>query len=216
MDLIDNIDNQTIDITKLETSIIDNGDNGDNHNLTNYVDEQEFIKLVYPNRELLLNYALKLTNDPDAAEDLVQETLIKAYRFFDKFEKGTNIKGWLYRILKNTFINDYRKVAKSPDRVDYEDVQNFYESISPADVQTQHITADIFDNTFDDELSNALNSLPEEFRTVIILSDIEEFTYEEIADIINCPVGTIRSRLHRARKMLYSKLQKYAQKKGYK
>ncbi|HOJ37200.1 MAG TPA: sigma-70 family RNA polymerase sigma factor [Ignavibacteriales bacterium] len=119
-------------------------------------------------------------------------------------------------MLKNTFINDYRKISRSPDRVDYEDVQNFYESISPSDVQTQHITADLFENTFDDEITNALNSLPEEFRTVIILSDIEEFTYEEIADIINCPVGTIRSRLHRARKMLYSKLNKYAEKKGFK
>ncbi len=211
MEFISNIQETSTDISPNNLNIIEY-----ENTQTNNINEQEFIALVYPHRELLLNYAIKLTNDPDAAEDLVQETLIKAYRFFDKFEKGTNIKGWLYRILKNTFINDYRKISRSPDRVDYEDVQNFYESISPSDVQTQHITADLFENTFDDEITNALNSLPEEFRTVIILSDIEVFTYEEIADIINCPVGTIRSRLHRARKMLYSKLNKYAEKKGFK
>jgi len=196
MELVDNLtyDNEETLISEIEEP----------KNLS----EEEFTNLVYPHRNLLFNYALKLTNDYDAAEDLVQETFIKAYRFLDKFEKGTNIKGWLYRILKNTFINDYRKIAKSPDKVDYDDIQNFYESISPTDINTQHYTDDAFENTLDDELSEALNSLPEEFRTVIILSDIEEFTYEEIADFVNCPVGTIRSRLHRARKMLYTKLTK--------
>jgi RNA polymerase sigma-70 factor (ECF subfamily) len=175
----------------------------------------EFERIALPHRNLLFNYALKMTGDYDDADDLVQETYLKAFRFFEKFESGTNIKAWLYRIMKNSFINEYRKNIKEPDRVDYEDVQNFYENVKPAEVASDHYEEDVFTNMLDDNINNALVSLPEDFRTVIILSDIEGYTYDEIADFTDIPVGTVRSRLHRARKMLYSKLSDYAKQMGY-
>jgi len=175
----------------------------------------EFEKIALPHKNLLYNYALRLTGNYDDADDLLQETLFKAYRFFDKFEAGTNIKAWLYRIMKNSFINEYRKNVKEPDKIDYEDVQNFYENIKANEVKTEHFEEDVYANMLDDTINNALSSLPEDFRTVIILSDIEGYTYDEIADFIDIPVGTVRSRLHRARKMLYAKLSNYAKELGY-
>ena len=179
------------------------------------VNHAEFQKEIMPHYSALFNYAMRITGDSDDADDLVQETLMKAFRFFDKFEKGTNSKAWLFRILKNSYINEYRRVHKEPDKVDYEDVQNFYENIKATDVKTQHYEEDAFNNLLDDNLSKAITKLPEDFRTVIILSDIEGYTYEEIADFVDCPVGTVRSRLHRARKMLYAQLYDYASEKGY-
>jgi RNA polymerase sigma-70 factor (ECF subfamily) len=176
---------------------------------------EDFEREAVPHMDALYNFALKMTMDSDTADDLLQETYMRAFRFFDKFEIGTNCKAWLFRILKNTYINDYRKEAKSPDKVDYNDIQNFYENIKPSDVTTQHYEEDAFHSLLDDEISQALTDLPEDFRTVIILSDIEGFTYEEIAEFVDVPIGTVRSRLHRARKMLYSKLYKYADEKGF-
>jgi RNA polymerase sigma-70 factor, ECF subfamily len=178
-------------------------------------DHAEFQKVIMPHVDALFNYAMRITGDSDDADDLVQETLLKAFRFFNKFEKGTNAKAWLYRILKNSYINDYRRQVKEPTKVDYEDVQNFYENIKSSDVQTQHYEEDSFSNSMDDNISSAIAKLPEDFRTVIILSDIEGYTYEEVADFVDCPVGTVRSRLHRARKMLYSQLYDYASNKGF-
>ncbi len=175
----------------------------------------EFEKEALPHINSLYNYAYRITGDSDDADDLVQETYLKAFRFFDKFERGTNCKAWLFRILKNSFINDYRKNTKGPSKVDYDDIQNFYENIKASEVKTQHFEEDVFAKHFDDELTTALSSLPEDFKTVIILSDVEGFTYEEIADFIDSPVGTVRSRLHRARKMLYTKLHSYAKDRGY-
>jgi RNA polymerase sigma-70 factor, ECF subfamily len=175
----------------------------------------EFEKEAVPHMDAVYNFALRLTGDEDDADDLVQETYMKAFRFFDKFEKGTNCKAWLYRILKNSFINDYRKTTKEPNKVDYEDVQNFYENIKSDEVETQHYEQDVFTNLMDDEISEAITKLPEDFRTAIILSDIEGFTYEEIADFVDVPVGTVRSRLHRARKMLYVQLYDYAKGRGF-
>ena len=177
-----------------------------------YVD---FEKEALPHMSALYNFALRMTGDEDDADDLVQETFLKAFRFFDKFEMGTNCKAWLFRILKNSYINDYRKTTKEPDRVDYEDVQNFYENIKSDDVDSKHYEMDAFNNLLDDEISSAITALPEDFRTVIILSDIEGFTYEEIADFVDIPVGTVRSRLHRARKMMYAQLFDYAKDKGF-
>ncbi len=176
---------------------------------------EDFEKEVLPHFDALYHFALRMTGDPDEADDLVQETMLKAFRFFDKFEKGTNCKAWLFRILKNTFINEYRRVSKEPNKVDYEDVQNFYENIKATEVKSQHYEEDAFSKLLDDDISSAISELPEDFRTVIILSDIEGFTYEEIADFIDCPIGTVRSRLHRARKMLYTKLYDYAKDKGF-
>ena len=175
----------------------------------------EFEKEAVPHLDVVYNFALRMTGDEDDADDLVQETYLKAFRFFDKFEKGTNCKAWLFRILKNSFINDYRKTTKEPKKVDYDDVQNFYENIKADEVETQHYEEDAFSNLLDDEISKAISELPEDFRTVVILSDIEGFTYEEIADFVDIPVGTVRSRLHRARKMLYVQLFDYAKVKGF-
>lgn len=175
----------------------------------------DFEREAVPHMDSLYNYAIKMTGDSDDASDLIQDTYLKAFRFFDKFEQGTNCKAWLFRIMKNTFINSYRKSAKEPDKVDYEDVENFYENIKASNTDSAHLEKDIYDNLLDDELSQAITSLPEDFRTVVILADIEGFTYDEIADFIDIPVGTVRSRLHRARKMLFTKLYKYAGQKGY-
>lgn len=176
---------------------------------------EDFEREAVPHMDALFNFALKMTGDSDEADDLVQETYLKAFRFFDKFEKGTNCKAWLFRIMKNTYINKYRKETKEPDKVDYEEVENFYENVKPSSTDSAHLERDIYDNLLDDELSEAINSLPDDFKTVVILCDIEGFTYEEIADFIDVPVGTVRSRLHRARKMLFTKLQKYARERGY-
>jgi RNA polymerase sigma-70 factor (ECF subfamily) len=190
--------------------------------ITNNLSEKElkqryddFEKEAIPHMDALYNFALRMTGDEDDADDLVQETFLKAFRFFDKFEKGTNCKAWLFRILKNSYINDYRKTTKEPDKIDYEDVQNFYENIKSDEVDSKHYEMDAFNNLLDDEISTAITSLPEDFRTVVILSDIEGFTYEEIADFVDIPVGTVRSRLHRARKMLYAQLYDYAKGKGF-
>ncbi len=175
----------------------------------------DFEREAIPHMDALFNFAVRITGDSDDANDLVQETFLRAFRFFDKFEKGTNCKAWLFRIMKNTYINSYRKNAREPEKVDYEDVENFYENVKPSSTDDAHLEKEIFDNLLDDDVSNAIQKLPEEFRTVVILADIEGFTYEEIADFIDCPVGTVRSRLHRARKMLFAKLHKYARSKGY-
>jgi len=174
-----------------------------------------FEQEALPHMDALYNFALRMTGDGDDANDLVQDTFLKAFRFFDKFEKGTNCKAWLFRIMKNTFINSYRKKTKEPDKVDYEDVEKFYETVKPSSTDSAHLEKEIYDNLLDDEITSAIASLPDDFKTVIILSDIEGFTYDEIADFVDCPVGTVRSRLHRARKMLFAKLYKYANEKGY-
>lgn len=176
---------------------------------------EEFEREAVPHMDSLYNFALKMTGDSDDASDLLQETYLKAFRFWDKFEKGTNCKAWLFRIMKNTYINTYRKNTKEPDKVDYEEIENFYENIKPSSTDSAHLEKDIYDNLLDDELSDAISSLPEDFRTVVILCDIEGYTYDEIADFVDVPVGTVRSRLHRARKMLFTKLHKYAGDKGY-
>lgn len=177
--------------------------------------KEEFERDALPHMAALKNFALKMTNDPDLADDLVQETFIKAYRFFDRFEKGTNIKAWLYRIMKNSFINQFRKDNKTPEKIDYDDVENFYENIKSEAQNSNDLDKDIFSNVFDDEISQALNSLSDEFKTVILLCDIEGYTYEEVAEFLDCPVGTVRSRLHRARNMLAELLEDYAKEKGY-
>lgn len=165
--------------------------------------------------DALHNFALRLTGDEDDANDLLQETYLRAFRFFDKFEKGTNCKAWLFRIMKNSYINAYQKKKKTPVQLDYEEVEKYYENVKPSNPDDAHLTADTFESLLDDEVSQAIAKLPEDFRTVIILTDIEGFTYEEVAEFVDCPIGTVRSRLHRARKMLYTELQGYAQERGY-
>lgn len=175
----------------------------------------DFEKEALPHMDALFNFALRMTGGSDDANDLVQETYLRAFRFFDKFEKGTNCKAWLFRIMKNTYINTYRKQAREPAKVDYDEIENFYENIKAASVNSLHVEKEIYENLLDDDITNAISSLPEDFRTVVILCDIEGFTYEEIADFVDIPVGTVRSRLHRARKMLFTKLYSYADNKGF-
>jgi RNA polymerase sigma-70 factor (ECF subfamily) len=176
---------------------------------------KEFELEALPHMSALYAFAVRLTRDRDDAADLVQETYLKAFRFFDKFERGTNCKAWLFRILKNSYINRFRKTSKAPDTVEYDAIEEFYETIRDSSVETSVLEEQVFDNALDDEVAQAIESLPEEFRTVIILCDIESFTYEEIAEFIDCPIGTVRSRLHRARKLLAGSLAEYARKRGF-
>ncbi len=120
----------------------------------------------------------------------------------------------LHQKRKNSFINNYRKNLKEPNKVDYEDVQNFYETIKADEIKSQHFEGDAFSDILDDDIVDALSRLPDDFRTIIFLSDIEGYTYEEISNFMDCPIGTVRSRLHRARKMLYTLLYSYAYDKG--
>jgi RNA polymerase sigma-70 factor (ECF subfamily) len=177
--------------------------------------KEEFKKEALPHIGVLHTYALRLTGNELDADDLLQETYMRAYRFFHKFEKGTNCKAWLFRIMKNLFINDYRKIQKSPNKVDYDDIENYYESIRSEKLNTTDLQERIYSRLLDDQVTNALNSLQDDFKTVIILCDLEGLSYEEIAEFVNCPVGTVRSRLHRGRKLLAQKLKKYAEEKGY-
>ena len=169
-----------------------------------------------PHINSMYNFAFRLTMDEDDANDLVQDTYLKAFRFINSFQKGTNAKAWLFRILKNSFINDYRKKSKEPAKVDYQEVETFYNA---EDAEADNITPDLRSESLSemigDEVANALNSLAVDFRTVIILCDIEGFTYEEMAKILDIPIGTVRSRLHRARNLLKDKLRGYAKTMGY-
>ncbi len=165
--------------------------------------------------DLLFNYALYLTGNREEAGDLLQETFLKAYRFFDKFEPGTNAKAWLYRIMRNTYINEYRRVKRLPALVEYDEQISAYQ-MAPmaAERATYDRTTDVRE-IYDDEISSAITALPEKFKSVIILRDIEELAYEEIAGILEIPIGTVRSRLHRARAILFDTLKKYARSHGY-
>ncbi len=175
----------------------------------------EFEREAIPHMAALYTFAVRMTRDEDDASDLVQETYLKAYRFFDKFERGTNCKAWLFRILKNSYINRFRKSSKAPDTVEYDVIEEFYDTIRDSSVETSVLEEQVFSQALDDEVSAALNRLPDEFRTVIILCDIENLTYEEIAEFIDCPIGTVRSRLHRARKILAAQLASYARERGF-
>ncbi len=169
-----------------------------------------------PHIDSMYNFAYRLTFDEDDAKDLVQDTYLKAYRFINSFEQGTNAKAWLFRILKNSFINEYRRKSKQPAKVDYQEVETYYNSDDVDYQSTSDMRAESLKDMLGDEISNALNSLVVDFRTVIILCDLEGFTYEEMSKILDIPIGTVRSRLHRARNLLKEKLQGYAKHMGYK
>jgi len=176
---------------------------------------KEFEREALPHMDLLYNYALRMTNNAQDADDLVQETYLKAYRFWDSYEQGTNIKAWLFRILKNSYINRYRKETKEPDTVDYDEVKDFYNTVRDESTESNDLQQTLFGNLLDDDVTKAIASLPDDFRTVVILSDIEGLSYEEIAEFVDCPLGTVRSRLHRGRKLLRQQLMQYAKKRGY-
>ncbi len=174
-----------------------------------------FSEELLPHADALHTFAYHHTyNDVDAS-DLVQETYLKAYRFIDKYEPGSNAKAWLFKILRNSYINQHRKKANRPRQVDFEEFTTFHNSEAPKGQGYVDLREEIFDEMMGDEVSIALEQLPEDFKTVIILCDIEDFTYEEISKIVEIPIGTVRSRLFRARNALKEKLAKYAEEKGY-
>ena len=178
--------------------------------------QEAFKSEAIPHMDALYNGALKMAYNEEDAKDLVQETYFKAFRFFDQFEPGTSCKAWLYKILKNTFINKYRKNKKQPEHVDFNSVEPFVDLVKDKQhFDSNPLDKSILNNYLSDEINEALSKLSYEFRMILILSDIEGFSYKEIADIMNCPIGTIRSRLFRARKMMFKLLSKYAKQEGY-
>jgi RNA polymerase sigma factor (sigma-70 family) len=173
--------------------------------------EEEFL----PHIHSIYNFAYHITFNEDDAKDLVQETYLKSYRFVESFQKGTNAKAWLFRILKNSFINEFRKRSKEPPKVDYLEVESHYNSDEVHQLLTSDLRVESIKEMMGDEVSNALNSLDVDFRTVIILCDLEGFSYDEMSKILDIPIGTVRSRLHRARNQLKEKLKFYAGIMGY-
>lgn len=171
---------------------------------------------LFPHMEALKTFAYHLTYNDAEAEDLVQETYLKAHKFIDRYISGTNAKAWLFKILKNAYINEYRKKVKAPRKVDYEDIVSYHNSDDPKNQGYLDLREELFKDRMGDEVTLALNSLPLEFRTVVLLCDIEGFTYQEISKIIDVPLGTVRSRLFRARNLLKDFLKTYAVKLGYK
>ena len=168
-----------------------------------------------PHVDSMYNFGYRLTFDEDDAKDLVQDTYLKAFRFINSFQRGTNAKAWLFRILKNSFINEFRKKSKQPSKVDYSEVEQYYNSDDAGENITTDLRIETVQHMIGDEISGALIAIPVDFRTVIILSDLEGFTYEEMSKILDIPIGTVRSRLHRARNMLKEKLAVYAKEMGY-
>ena len=181
---------------------------------TNY--ELVFEEELLPQIDSLYTFAYHLTNyREEDANDLVQETYFKAYKAIERYHQGTNAKAWLFRILKNIFINEYRKRSNQPQRVDYEEILHDHDEESSSYTSYHDLREEMFQNMMGDEVTNAINDLPVTFRVVILLCDIEGFTYEEISKILDIPIGTVRSRLHRARNLLKEKLKKYAESLGY-
>lgn len=183
---------------------------------------KEFEETAMEHIDSLYNMALRLVFNKEEAEDLVQETYLKAYRFFDSFQKGTNIKAWLYKILKNTFINKYRKEIATPGEILYEDLEAVNSGLAYKQETNSTGLADTLESKYadfsgllEDDVKQALDSLPAEYREAILLSDVEELSYQDIAEIANVPIGTIKSRLNRGRKLLQKKLFEYAKDKGF-
>lgn len=170
---------------------------------------------LLPHMDSLKTFAYHLTFDDEDAEDLVQETYMKAFRFLDKYQEGTNGKAWLFKILKNAYINQYRKKVKRPTQVDFEEIISYHDSDDKAKSGNYDLRQEIFQNIMGDEITTEINNLPIDFRTVVLLCDVEGFTYEEISKIIDVPIGTVRSRLFRARNILKEKLKIYAESQGY-
>jgi RNA polymerase sigma-70 factor (ECF subfamily) len=178
----------------------------------------EFERVALPHIDALFNLALKLTRSRTDAEDLVQDAYLRAYRFFDSYESGTRIKAWLYRILRNTFINRYRAAKARPEEIDFEKVEAVYEQMVDENFLRERRAptpeAVLMDGVLDAEIEEAMDSLPEEYRTVVVMALVDEMTYREIAAALSIPLGTVMSRLHRGRKLLQAALLEFARRKG--
>lgn len=179
-------------------------------------DQQAFAAVAMQYAPQLYNAALRMTRNRADAEDLVQETYLRAYRSYATFEEGTNLRAWLFRILTNTFINAYRAKQRRPQETDLGDMEDLYlyrriGQVNPASVSAEDQLLDLFT---DDEVKAALEELPEAFRLPVLLADVEEFSYKEIAEMLDIPIGTVMSRLHRGRKAMHKRLFDFAQARG--
>jgi len=170
-----------------------------------------------PLLDSLYGGALRMTRNPADAEDLVQETMLRAYRSFDRFEAGTNLKAWLFRIMTNAYINTYRKKQREPKKVSSDEVEDFdlYQELKDHDPQWEMTPENLVLNSLvDSDIIEAIDDLPEQFRLAVVLSDIEGFSYAEMAEIMDVPLGTVMSRLHRGRKALQKRLWEIARDRG--
>lgn len=178
----------------------------------------DFQREALEHTEAVYRMALRLTKNKADAEDLVQETFLKAYRFWDSFEKGSNCRAWLFKILTNLFITSYHKKTKEKQQFTYDDVESHYLYNQIEETGNSDQLADpeqmLFNQLLDDDVKKAIDELPDDFRIVVVLSFIEGFSYQEIADIVGIQLGTVKSRLHRGRKILQKNLWDYAVKRG--
>ncbi len=181
-------------------------------------DQAHFADQAMEHMPSLYTAALRMTRNPADAEDLVQETYLRAYRGFGGFTEGTNLKAWLYRILTNTFINRYRAKKRRPEETDFDDIEDFYLYRRLGGLEEARAGRSAEDELMDlfpeQEVKEAVESLPENFRLAVLLADVEGFSYKEIADILDIPIGTVMSRLHRGRKALQKRLYDFAAERG--
>jgi RNA polymerase sigma-70 factor (ECF subfamily) len=181
-------------------------------------DQATFAEQAMPYMDSLYGAALRMTRNQSDAEDLVQETFLKAYRGFGGFEQGTNLKAWLYRILTNTYINIYRAKKRRPDETDLAEVEDLYlyRRLGGLEAATVGRSAEdeLLDLFTEVEVKEAVEALPETFRLAVLLADVEGFAYKEIAEILDIPIGTVMSRLHRGRKALQQRLYEFAVARG--
>lgn len=181
------------------------------------IDPAEFERQSLPFLESLYNTALRMTRNAQDAEDLVQETFLRAYRNFHQFTPGTNLKAWLFRILKNAFINEYRKRRAAPAEEDFAGIEESFESRIDRDRagSIPNPEEEALSRSMDEGVQRALAALPEDYRMAIVLADLEGFSYKEIAEILEVPIGTVMSRLYRGRKQLEEELLRYAHERNY-
>ncbi|GAA2748699.1 RNA polymerase sigma-70 factor (ECF subfamily) [Amnibacterium kyonggiense] len=177
-----------------------------------------FEEQALPFIDQLYGAAMRMTRNPADAQDLVQETFVKAFGAFRSFQQGTNLKAWLYRILTNTYINSYRKKQRDPYKSSTDDLEEWQlgeaQSTTSASRTSRSAEAEAIDHLPDSTVKDALQSISEDFRLAVYLADVEGFSYQEIADIMHTPVGTVMSRLHRGRRLLRERLTEYAQERG--
>jgi RNA polymerase sigma-70 factor (ECF subfamily) len=179
--------------------------------------KKRFQEEALPLLDSLYAAALRMTRNPADAEDLVQETMMRSYRSFDRFEPGTNLKAWLFRILTNAYINVYRRRQREPQKVSQDEIEDFdlYQKLKDHDPQFSATPESIvLDSLVDSDITDAIEDLPEQFRLAVILSDIEGFSYAEMGEIMDVPMGTVMSRLHRGRKALQKRLWTVARERG--